>query len=121
MSLVRAKATGGSAPLEAIQLDESQAESWRKRFAKEVIADAKSRGLLRGRWTRVDWIVFGVLIAAVLAAIAGGLFLARVEDKGEGEQRGLRPRDLVHRRVLRVGADHGPAPQAAVDPLLARR
>ena len=89
MSLVRDRATGGSAPLEAIQLDESQAESWRKRFAKAVIADAKSRGLLRGRWTRVDWIVFGVLIAAVLAAIAGGLYLARVEDKGKGSNEGF--------------------------------
>jgi hypothetical protein len=89
MALVRAKATGGSAPLEAIQLDESQAASWRNRFAKQVVADAKSRGLLRGRWTRVDWIVFGVLIAAVLAAVAGGLFLARVEDKGKGSNEGF--------------------------------
>ena len=63
LALVRGKATGGSAPLEAIQLDESQAASWRDRFAKKVVADAKSRGLLRGRWTRVDWVVFGVLIA----------------------------------------------------------
>jgi hypothetical protein len=83
MSLVREKATGGSAPLEAIELDESQAGAWRDRFAKHVVADAKARGLLRGRWTRVDWIVFGVLIAAVLAAVAGGLFLAHVEDKGK--------------------------------------
>jgi hypothetical protein len=83
MSLVREKATGGSAPLEAIELDESSADAWRDRFAKEVVADAKSRGLLRGRWTRVDWIVFGVLIAAVLAAVAGGLYLGHVEDKGK--------------------------------------
>ena len=86
MALVREQATGGSAPLEAIQLDESQAASWRDRFAKKVVADAKSRGLLRGRWTRIDWVVFGVLTAVVLAAVAGGLFLAHVEDKGEGEQ-----------------------------------
>ena len=47
LALVREHATGGSAPLEAIQLDESQASSWRDRFAKKVVADAKSRGLLR--------------------------------------------------------------------------
>lgn len=81
--LVRGKATGGSAPLEAIELDESQATSWRDRFAKKVVADAKSRGLLQGRWTRFDWVVFGLLIGAVLAAVAGGLFLAHVEDKGK--------------------------------------
>ena len=83
LELVRGKATGGSAPLEAIQLDESQATSWRDRFAKKVVADAKSRGLLQGRWTRIDWIVFGLLIGAVLAAVAGGLYLAHVEDKGK--------------------------------------
>ncbi|HEY7106251.1 MAG TPA: hypothetical protein VH986_07595 [Acidimicrobiia bacterium] len=82
MDLVRGKATGGSAPLEAIQLDEASTDQWRDRFGKLVITDARARGLLRGRWSRADWIVFGVLLAAVLAALAGGLFLARVEDKG---------------------------------------
>ena len=89
MSLVREKATGGSAPLEAIELDESQAGAWRGRFAKEVVADAKSRGLLRGRWTRVDWVVFGVLIAAVLLALAGGLYLANVHQKGDKKNEGF--------------------------------
>ena len=81
MSLVRQKATGGSAPLEAIELDESDAAPWRRRFARHVVDDARARGLLRGRWTRTDWVVFGVLTAAVLLAIAGGLFLANVEEK----------------------------------------
>ena len=87
------RATGGSAPLEAIQLDEAQAESWRKRFAKDVIADAKARGLLRGRWTRVDWIVFGVLTAAVLRRSPAASSCACVEDKGKGEQRRIRLRE----------------------------
>jgi Predicted membrane protein (DUF2207) C-terminal domain len=89
MSLVRQKATGGSAPLEAIELDESDAASWRSRFARHVVDDARKRGLLRGRWTRTDWIVFGVLTAAVLLAIAGGLFLAHVEEtsKTKGDKR----------------------------------
>jgi hypothetical protein len=82
MELVREKATGGSAPLEAVQLDESSTDAWRTRFAEEVVDDARTRGLLRGRWSRTDWVVFGVLLAAVLAALAGGLFVAHVEDKG---------------------------------------
>jgi hypothetical protein len=82
LSLVREKATGGSAPLEAIELDETRAENWRKRFARSVVEDATARGLLRGRWTRADWVVFGALIAGVLLALAGALFLAHVEDTG---------------------------------------
>ncbi len=89
MSLVREEATGGSAPLEALQLDESQAGSWRDQFAKQVIADAKSRGLLRGRWTRVDWVVFGALTAAVLVALAGGLYLADVQQKSDSNSKGF--------------------------------
>ena len=46
LSLVREKATGGSAPLEAIELDEDDADRWRKRFASDVVDDAKARGLL---------------------------------------------------------------------------
>jgi hypothetical protein len=57
MALVREKAVGGSAPLEAIQLDGSEAQAWRKRFADSVVVDAKRRGLLRGRWSRLDWLV----------------------------------------------------------------
>ena len=89
MSLVRQKATGGSAPLEAIELDESDAAPWRRRFANHVVDDARKRGLLRGRWTRTDWIVFGLLTAAVLLAVAGGLWLARVEEssKTKGDNR----------------------------------
>jgi Predicted membrane protein (DUF2207) len=89
LALVREKATGGSAPLEAIQLDESQASSWRDRFSKTVVADARSRGLLRGRWTRIDWAVFGALTAVALVAVAGGLYLARVEEKGKGSNDGF--------------------------------
>ncbi len=89
LSLVREKATGGSAPLEAIELDEDDADRWRKRFADDVVDDAKARGLLRGRWSRTDWIVFGVLAAAVLAAVAGGLYLANVESKGDKSSEGF--------------------------------
>jgi hypothetical protein len=89
LSLVKDKATGGSAPLEVIELDEDGADRWRKRFADDVVDDAKERGLLRGRWSRLDWVVFGVLAAAVLAAVAGGLYLANVESKGEKSSDGF--------------------------------
>jgi hypothetical protein len=89
LALVRERATGGSAPLEAIELDEEDADRWRKRFADDVVSDAKSRGLLRGRWSRVDWVVFGVLAAATLAAVAGGLYLANVESKSKNSSNGF--------------------------------
>ena len=55
----------------------------------DVVDDAKARGLLRGRWSRTDWIVFGVLAAAVLAAVAGGLYFAKVESKGDKSSEGF--------------------------------
>jgi hypothetical protein len=80
LDLVRSRATGGSAPLDAISLDEAQAAGWRKRFASRVTADAKARGLLRGRWTRADWIGFGALAAVVLLLVAAGLVVAEVKQ-----------------------------------------
>ncbi len=82
MGLVQAKATGGSAPLEAIQLDEQDATAWHDRFAKQVVNEARSRGLLRGRWSRSDWGVFAVLAGIALLLVAGGLFAAHVEQTG---------------------------------------
>jgi hypothetical protein len=79
LDLVRAKATGGSAPLEAIQLDAGAATSWHSRLDKEVVRDAKARGLLRGRWSQLDWSLFGVLAALAVFLIAAGLYAAHVE------------------------------------------
>lgn len=93
VALVRAKATGGSAPLEAIELDDGEADSWRDRFAKSVIADAKSRGLLRGRWTPTDWAVFGALAAVALLLLAVGLFVAHVEQAPDKNGKGGFDRD----------------------------
>src|SRR5207342_564903 len=80
LDLVRSRATGGSAPLEAISLDEAQAAGWRQQFATRVTADAKARGLLRGRWTHADWIGFGALAAVVLVLVASGLAVADVKQ-----------------------------------------
>ena len=79
LDLVRVKATGGSAPLEAIRLDADQGSSWHSRFAKRVVSDARARGLLRGRWSQLDWSVFGALAALAVFFVAGGLFAAHVQ------------------------------------------
>ena len=81
LQLVQQKATGGSAPLEAIQLDESGAGRWRTRFADAVVTDARAQGLLRDRWTRTDFLLLGGLAAAALALLAGALFVAHVEQR----------------------------------------
>jgi hypothetical protein len=74
LDLVRAKATGGSAPLEAVELERASSERWRADFADAVVADADARRLLRARWARADWLAFGVL--AGLALLLLGLALA---------------------------------------------
>ena len=81
LDLVRRHAVGGSAPLEAIQLDEAGAASWRHRFADAVQSDAKEQGLLRNRWTRADFLVLGCLAALALVFLASALFVAHVEQK----------------------------------------
>lgn len=81
LGLVHQKATGGSAPLDALELDEAQAGSWRTRFADAVVKDAHAQGLLRERWTRADFVVLGGLAALGLALLAGALFVARVEQR----------------------------------------
>jgi len=80
LDLVRAKATGGSAPLEAIELDAGDAERWRKSFAKKVVDEATRQGLVRKRWNRNDAVVLGVLASLSLGLVALGLFVARVES-----------------------------------------
>jgi hypothetical protein len=74
LALVREKATGGSAPLEAIELDADEADSWMQKFATSVFDDAKAQGLLRSRWARADWIGFG-LLAAIALGLLGFAFV----------------------------------------------
>ena len=93
VDLVRERATGGSAPLEAIELDESQASGWREGFAKRVMAETKARGLLRGRWTRADWIVFGLLAAVALFLLAAGLSVANVQESAKGNSKSFGRQD----------------------------
>lgn len=61
--LVQSRATGGSAPIEVIKLDEDSAEGWIKRFSKAVTAEARAKGLARKRWEMVDYLIVGVGLA----------------------------------------------------------
>ena len=71
MDLVRNRATGGSCPVEALQLgEEDAAASWWKRFSGAVEKDARKLGLARSRWTRFDWLVMGIALAVPLGLLA---------------------------------------------------
>jgi hypothetical protein len=80
LDLVREKATGGSAPLDAIELGPSDAERWRRSFGKKVVEEATRQGLVRKRWNRNDAVIIGVLASLALGLLALGLFVARVES-----------------------------------------
>ena len=75
LEFVRSRATGGSAPLEALELDDAgTATAWKKRFSKSVTNEARKLGLARDRWSRFDytWLIFGLLAAIELVMLAFG-------------------------------------------------
>jgi hypothetical protein len=77
-SLVSSRATGGSAPLQVLEVSDS--DSWFKRFQKAVIADARHRHLAGNRWTKFDYVGLGGALAAILltfslAFASAGLFV----------------------------------------------
>ncbi|MEO9254122.1 MAG: hypothetical protein ABI305_01160, partial [Tepidiformaceae bacterium] len=83
LDFVRARATGGSAPVEALSLgEEGEATRWWKNFAKAVEKDARRLGLARGRWAGADWTILGGLLAVTLGALAVALLLAHVGAMG---------------------------------------
>ena len=76
---VRSRATGGSAPAEALDLGETgEAEQWWKRFDKAVVSQARSLGLARSRWSPSDWLVLGGTLLAGLGLIGLAAALAHV-------------------------------------------
>ena len=76
---VRSRATGGSAPAEALDLGETgEAEQWWKRFDKAVVSQARSLGLARSRWSPNDWLVLGGILLAGLGLIGLAAALAHV-------------------------------------------
>ncbi|HEY6319625.1 MAG TPA: hypothetical protein VI462_17270 [Acidimicrobiia bacterium] len=99
MDLVRSRATGGSAPLEAVQLGDAEAAGWHTRFSKAVVRDARSRGLLRGRWSRLDWALFAALARVAWLLLASGLDVSHVEQTARAtttsglQSRNFQPQD----------------------------
>jgi hypothetical protein len=71
LNRVVALAEGGVVPAAAlVRGDESWAKTWWRRFSKEVIADARSRGLSRDRWSKPTLTLLhtAALVPALLAA-----------------------------------------------------
>ena len=108
LALVEEKAVGGSAPLEAIRLDSAGADAWYGRFAKHLEDDARARGLLRGRWSRTDWILF-----SSLAGVAAGVGRRRpVRRARRGPAPGVRWAAVPSRRLVLGRADRlAPGPR----------
>jgi hypothetical protein len=81
-SIVTSRATGGSAPLEVLEV--ADAEKWFKRFSKSVVNEARRAHLAANRWSRFDYVGLGGSLAVIcllfaLAFATAGLW---VEDTG---------------------------------------
>ena len=66
-------AADGTVPCEALTTGpETESKGWWSRFDKAVVADARQRGLSRGRWSKWMLVVLGAtaLVPAALAALA---------------------------------------------------
>lgn len=87
VELVRTRATGGSAPVEALDLGASkQADAWWKRFSDAVEKDARERGLARGRWTQRDRVLLSAGLAVVLGLFGLAFSLAEVGQTAEDDE-----------------------------------
>ena len=89
LDVVKARATGGSAPVSALDTgDAMSADAWWQRFAKAVERDTRNRGLSRNRWSGLDWVVLGGGLAAVLALVAFAFGLAHLGEGLRNSQNG---------------------------------
>ena len=72
LDLVGSRATGGSAPVEALRLGSDENEAWLARFSAAVVEDAEARGLATHGWTRGELVGLagGLAVALGLAALA---------------------------------------------------
>jgi hypothetical protein len=86
LDLVRNRATGGSAPVEALDLGQSdEAQKWWKRFRKAVEKDAEARGLARPRFTRRHKVLLGTSLAVALLFFGLALATAHVGEGWESD------------------------------------
>ncbi len=89
---IRARATGGSAPLQALALGEPAAAVlfW-NRFRKAVETEALATGLARNRWAPRAWVLTGWLLLTSLASVAGAFALARLGQNRAGGDGSIDP------------------------------
>jgi len=90
LDLIRRRATGGSAPAEAITLgEEAEAEAWWQRFRKSVAEDARKQGLARNRWAPLDWAILGSGLAICLGLFALAFGVAHVGGRNSSGENSL--------------------------------
>lgn len=87
LDFVRSRATGGSCPLEVLELEASADDGWFKSFRKSVVKDARRMGLARNRWAPLDYTVLGGWLAAVCFLFASSFAAANllVENTGSSD------------------------------------
>jgi hypothetical protein len=73
-SLIQSRATGGSAPLEVLEVHDS--DKWFKSFRKHVVAEARRLHLAANRWTRFDYIGLGGSLAVIYLLFAAAFATA---------------------------------------------
>lgn len=74
---VRGLASDGVVPCEALTTGpEAQSKGWWDRFRKAVVADARDRGLSRGRWSRSALVALGAVAVAPAALAAAAIVIA---------------------------------------------
>lgn len=82
--LVASRATGGSAPIEAVTIDDDSAGRWTGQFRKSVVAEARRLGLARKRWEPIDYAIVGIGLAFVFGFFALAFGAAHVGQSSSG-------------------------------------
>ena len=84
MDLVRRRVSGGSAPVEALDLGEAaESQRWWKKFRELVEKEAVEQGYARGRWSFGHRVIVSSALAVVVALAAAAMASAGVGSGGE--------------------------------------
>jgi Predicted membrane protein (DUF2207) len=78
LRFVESRATGGSAPVDALSLGTEEGATWLAQFSGAVVRDAEARGLARRGWQRWELGALGAGLALLLGLFALALTLAHV-------------------------------------------
>ncbi|MEV8512541.1 hypothetical protein [Dactylosporangium sp. NPDC051484] len=84
---VRGLAVGGMVPLTALTFrNEAEAKGWTRRLNAAIVADARSRGLSRRRFSPA--VVTALTVIAAIPSLAAGLAIALHERRTDGDATG---------------------------------